>query len=722
MTDARPIEVAIVGGGCAAITTAFELTRPSHRGRYRVTVYQPGWRLGGKGASGRGVNDRIEEHGLHVWMGFYENAFRLMRECYAELDRDPATCRIASWRDAFFPDELTGLADRSPRGEWLHWTAQLPPAPGTPGDANTPPPQWDIPTYMARTAALVRTLLQAVQARAEGGRDPVEASGTAPGANVGFGSDSVAEMLVRAVRVGQLATFSGVIEAIRILEGILPDLSSHPENLVLRLIDSLGRGARDQLQMLVYDDAELRRLWEIIDLVLAVMRGIIRSGVMNDPRGFDALDDYDCREWLIMNGASPEATDSAFLRALYDLAFAYEDGDIKRPAIAAGQALRGALRAFFTYRGAFFWKMSSGMGDVVFAPYYEVLQRRGVRFEFFHRLRNVGLADAAGLDAGERPHVSSLEFDVQATVKGSGPYQPLVDVRGLPCWPARPDYDQLEDGERLRDEAVAFESPEENRVAGTRTLHVSRDFDFVVLGLGIGAIPDTCQEILARDPRWRAMVDRVKTVATQAFQLWLSDGTRSLGWSQGPVTLSGFVEPFDTWADMTHLVPEESWPRPPGAIAYFCSPLPTPGWPGSDRRAPLLDDAVRDSAAQFLDRDIRHLWPGAMRDASSFRWELLLDERGRPGDATSDASRIATQFWTANVHPSERYALSLPGSLRYRISPLDPTYDNLTVAGDWTDCGFNEGCVEAAVMSGRLAAHALSGEPALEDIHGFDHP
>ena len=57
-----------------------------------------------------------------------------------------------------------------------------------------------------------------------------------------------------------------------------------------------------------------------------------------------------------------------------------------------------------------------------------------------------------------------------------------------------------------------------------------------------------------------------------------------------------------------------------------------------------------------------------------------------------------------------------------RLGPLDRTYDNLTIAGDWTDCGFNAGCVEAAVMSGRLAAHAISQLPRLEDIIGFDHP
>ncbi|MFV2090718.1 MAG: FAD-dependent oxidoreductase, partial [Pseudomonadales bacterium] len=87
---AEPTRVAIIGGGCASMTTAFELTRPEHRGKFEVTVYQQGWRLGGKGASGRGPSGRIEEHGLHIWLGYYDNAFQLMRECYAELDRDPA--------------------------------------------------------------------------------------------------------------------------------------------------------------------------------------------------------------------------------------------------------------------------------------------------------------------------------------------------------------------------------------------------------------------------------------------------------------------------------------------------------------------------------------------------------------------------------------------------------------------------------------------------------
>ena len=140
------------------------------------------------------------------------------------------------------------------------------------------------------------------------------------------------------------------------------------------------------------------------------------------------------------------------------MALAYEDGDADRPAIAAGTALRGTLRFFFCYRGAPLWKMRAGMGDVVFAPFYEVLRRRGVTFKFFHRLRNVRLADPAKLAAGEKQYVEALEFDVQAETAGGREYQPLVSVHGMQCWPSEPDYRQLKGGQRFQREKRDFES------------------------------------------------------------------------------------------------------------------------------------------------------------------------------------------------------------------------------------------------------------------------
>src|SRR6266508_6709403 len=78
----RPVRVAIVGGGCAGVAAAWHLSRQPG---YEVHVYERRWRLGGKGASVRDKDGRIRDHGLHIWLGFYENAFRMARECYAEV-------------------------------------------------------------------------------------------------------------------------------------------------------------------------------------------------------------------------------------------------------------------------------------------------------------------------------------------------------------------------------------------------------------------------------------------------------------------------------------------------------------------------------------------------------------------------------------------------------------------------------------------------------------
>jgi uncharacterized protein with NAD-binding domain and iron-sulfur cluster len=711
MTTRGPIEVAVIGGGCAGLAAAFELTAPEQQGKYRVTVYQVGWRLGGKGASGRGVSDRIEEHGLHLWMGFYENAFGMMRECYAEAKRDPATCRIADWRDAFVPDNFNGVADRSPAGAWLPWTVRFPPLPGSPGDAGASPRRWTMADYMARAVLLVRTLVEAIQLRA--GAMPAPAANTERYPTV---PSDIVEGISRLLRLGQLGTFGALLEALRLLEVAIAAFAIYPENLLVRFHEAVAGAVRGQLEALIVGDDELRRMWEIVDLTLAVLRGAMRFRLLTDLRGFDAIDEYDCREWLLLNGASKRSVDSAFVRALYDLAFAYENGDTARPRIAAGQALRGAVRAFFTYRGAFFWKMQAGMGDVVFAPLWEVLRKRGVRFEFFHRLERIGLAE------GDRLEVETLDFDVQANVATGREYEPLVDVRGLPCWPSKPNYAQLADGDLFEREGRDFESHWERRAVAKKTLRVGVDFDFVILAVGVGAVPHVAQEILVRDERWRIMVDRVQSVPTQAFQIWSSRPMTEFGWNDGPINLSGFVEPFDTWADMSHLVSQESHTTPVRSIAYFCSVLrdaapdvaALAGYPAE------RDYEVRRNAVRFLNEDIVHLWPKATHDGA-FRWDTLVGGPLVSPEAGSE-SRFAAQYWRANVNPSDRYVLSLPGSLRCRISPLDSGCDNLTVAGDWTDCGFNEGCIEAAVMSGRLAAHAVSERPPLEQIVGFDHP
>jgi len=729
VTDTKePVRVAVIGGGCAALTAAFELTRPEHSGQYQVTVYQMGWRLGGKGASGRGVADRIEEHGLHLWMGFYENAFRLMRECYAERHRAFPNCRLAGWRDAFQPAPDVCVADHTPDG-WAFWQAHFPPGHGEPGDPTTAGP-FTVLAYLRQSVMLIGELLRsaaAMEAPTDTG-DPVYAgreSAAHPDRSAAQQPAALASAVSALFRYGQLATTAAIIEAGDFLRQAIdqfPQLFRDTAAIPLQLVDGIGAVARQQLDLLVAGDGELRRVWQVIDLILAILRGAIRTNLAFDPRGFDAINDYDWREWLRLNGASEQSLDSGFLRGIYDLAFAFEEGDRRRPRLAAGVALRGAMRMFFTYRGSLFWRMNAGMGDIVFAPLYQVLKQRGVRFEFFHRLRNVGLSPH---ESGE-PYIEALDFDVQARVKG-GEYQPLIDVHNIPSWPASPDYTQLEGGPALAAEGRAFEAVWEGRHAGAKTLRVQHDFDFVVLGVSIGALPHVARELIEREPRWRDMVRHVKTVPTQAFQIWLRNDVRELGWMRPPVNLSGFVTPFDTWADMSHLIPEESWREPVKSLAYFCSVLPDGAWDRtlSEGLHQEQREVVRTNAVRFLENEVRALWPRAAREGGGFRWELLVEEENHHagnGASRSGECRFDTQFWTANINPSDRYVQSLPGSLAYRISPLDMTFDNLTIAGDWTATGLDTGCIESAVISGLLAAHAISRKPALGDIVGYDHP
>jgi uncharacterized protein with NAD-binding domain and iron-sulfur cluster len=308
---------------------------------------------------------------------------------------------------------------------------------------------------------------------------------------------------------------------------------------------------------------------------------------------------------------------------------------------------------------------------------------------------------------------------VQAEPK-TGDYQPLIDVDGLPCWPSAPDFSQLADGDRLR--GRRFESHWDDHCVSRKTLRVTEDFDFVVLAIGLGAIPYVCRELVEHDRRWHDMVANIRTVETQAFQIWMNEDMETLGWEGPPVSMCGFERPFDTWGDMRHLIREERWPVPPKAIAYFCSALSRPDEPAMHSTDYDLKrrEQVKRNAIAFLNDHIGQLWPQAVTRSGRFRWELLMSAAS--GENAEGEQRFNSQFYTANVSPTDRYVLSTPGTQKYRISPLDNTYDNLTIAGDWTACGLDTGCVESAMISGRLAAHAISGYPALPEIVGYDHP
>ncbi len=156
----------------------------------------------------------------------------------------------------------------------------------------------------------------------------------------------------------------------------------------------------------------------------------------------------------------------------------------------------------------------------------------------------------------------------------------------------------------------------------------------------------------------------------------------------------------------------------PGTVAYFCGTMDA-DWPTSESGPGYLhryQQQVRGRAADYIDRNLRPFFPNAVTE-NGFDWHLLSGVNGERGRAAVD-----TQHVSVNVDPSDRYVQSVPGTERYRLRPDESGYDNVVLAGDWTDCAMNAGCIEAAVMSGLIAANALLGRHRFHRIRGIYLP
>lgn len=652
--------VVILGGGMGGLATAWRLSSGPWRDRFEsITVYQRGWRLGGKGASSRGNHGRIEEHGLHLLLGYYDSTFRLLREVYAELDRprsDPG-CPIKTWREAVAPAGDVGLAGSAGSG-WDTFVTRFSTndrIPGEPGAEDAPLRPIDLAVRGLRLLADFHESLIGTDDRVYLSNSPVprRRAATLPRA---IAATALAGVLVAMNRLANAAEVTGAARRLA--------------------------AWRDSVRQLALADRHTRETWLLVDLVAANLQGMLADR-LTTPEAFQRIDHLDYRAWLRGHGADEETLDSPIVRGMYALTFAYEGGDRSRPAFAAGLGLQLAMRMLFDFKGSIFWRMTAGMGEVVFAPLYQVLRDRGVEFRFFHRL------DGLEVDGHS---VGAIRLTRQADLAvGCSDYSPLIDVDGLPAWPAAPLSEQL-----ATDPGDGLETHSWEGSGRPVRLEAGKDFDVAVLAVSLGMVPHVAEDLIRSEPRWRDMVQNVATVATRAAQLWFRSTEAELGW-EGPVgvTLAGFGDTFDTWASMSHLVEREQWDdEPPRSLAYLCGAL----------RKGDGESEVSNSLVEFLERRARVLWPSTGGD-DGFRWELLWDDKQSTGP-----ERLEAQYVRANLDPSDRYVQSLPGTGRYRIPPGDTGFDNLAIAGDWTATGLDAGCIEAAVRSGVMAAeHILAG-------------
>jgi uncharacterized protein with NAD-binding domain and iron-sulfur cluster len=678
--------VAILGGGMAGLSAAWRLSEPGWSDRVEsITVYQRGWRLGGKAASSRGPHGRIEEHGLHVWLGSYENAFALLRECYTELDRattDPAA-PIRTWDQALIPADNLGMADRS-GAEWTVWPGRFARNDELPGEPHATGQELTVVGFLRRALQLI---LDFSDSLLEATDDPLVLS-TSP---------DTTSRWVEMVRRGALATTAALTNPV-VPEIIRAGLLASPLDAVREAIEYEHR-------------PDQKRFWLLVSLLIATVRGLITDNLITDPQGFRAINDEDYGAWILRHGAHPEVLDFPLVRGLYDMVFGYEDGDYDRPAFAAGLAVLLTGIALFQYKGAFFWKMTAGMGDVVIAPLYQALRRRGVQFEFFHRV------DALHLD-DRRQVIDAITIGRQVKLAdGVDHYEPLTPIGGLAVFPNSPLADQIDQQAAIEDLESYFGQRDDAEI---RLLRRGIDFDHVVLAVSLGMVELVAPELIADRPEWREMTTHVRTVATQAFQLWLRPDESALGWTSPGVVTSGYVAPFDTWASMPQTLWAEQWPEHdrPRTVAYFCGALDAV-WPTTDDHADYVGrcrQRVLTQAVDYLDQHVGLYLPGAVME-QGFRWHLLSGADGHRG-----ISALNTQHVSVNIDPSDRYVQSVPCSDKYRLRSDESGYDNLVLAGDWTDSGINAGCIEAAVMSGLQAANALLGRGRYHRIRGFYMP
>lgn len=596
------LRVLVVGGGCAGVAAAEALSAsPTLRDRCQVRLIESSVRLGGKGASFRAGNEqRIMEHGLHMWPGWYANAFAMMRAIYAEAGEQ--------FFDAFRPVSNITLWEGD--GERLEpWEFCYPTNTGAPGDAQLP----SAPEALASAAkALVAATLGA------SALDVLQSAPTPRPLLTATWPEHAAPGLAR---LRQLAASLQATKA----HAPLADLVERLQHL-----QSFAR---------VLPGTTMRRARILGNLFSAQASGLLSSEVLSS--GLDSIDAVEWSTWLRRHGASEETLSSPLVAGAYGALFAFERGDISRPAISAGVMTRFGLRMMGSYRGSVLWRMMGGMGDVVFAPAYRVLQRRGVDVKLCTKL--VALH-------GEGRVITAVELR-----QTSEPFTALAqDARGQWTWREHPD--------GLR--------------ACERTIRMERgvDFDEIVLALPPAALATVTHPLA----EVRERTGKLSSVATASLQLWLGRDLKALGYRSRGVLHGGLPRPFDTWANMSHVLGCETWASPqPRTLLYACGP-----WP---------DDAPTTAFDQARARLF-----SAMQRA--------LPELGR-----SDVRHEDIRF---NVSGSERYSQSMPSELQWRPRVTDSGYDNVTLAGDWVRTGIDAGCVEAAVMSGRQAARALCGAPA----------
>lgn len=735
-TPGRKQRVVVLGGGPSACAAAFYLAKQTDR--YDVELYTQGWRLGGKCAAGRRVDppNRIEEHGLHAFIGFYNNAIRAAKDVYecAEIpiargvepfDYDKGEGPIAN---AFLGVSNVGVMEKW-KGEWTYFRTPQKfngEVPGTiPADGEDRPPHFG--DLIATTLRHVASQSTALIGLHDGASD-----------QLGQHLEEQKKHPIWDEFVDHVKGFLHLEESG--LENALDRLVNYLEDVAIeRIAQDIERGSiffkgvswllgviRGALKIVfkkqIEEHSETWFMWAGVDTLLTALIGLIDARVVD----FSKLDDHDFRAWLLDNGLDPRNAQISAINEVYEALFAHNPKEPIPDLIGAGVGLRWFMLVGFLYRGYAAYDFKYSCPQTLLTPYYLALQKLGAKVHFFHRVEDISVTGS-----GSARTLTSVKMQVQATVKGKASHEYDPFLRGVPGnpddqppWPLDPNYDQLEQGAELRSRGIDLENYWSDwEGAGECTLEQGKDFDVCILGIPLAALPALTEDLLSPDSesycsQWREMVDGIAVTRTISSQLWFKSPSDKL-LAQPIGLMTDFATPEPSFADFTHLIQWENWTEAnkPSFLAYHTGSLVAisarEGAPNANADYPLTETRKwKEMFAGWL----RESYSGLYSRAENF--EVLLDDLVTPEPADG-IERLYQQSFNISVQPSDLYILSQPKSMELRLSQAGSRVQHLFLCGDWTATDLNCGCVEASTQSGMLAARVLSNSPTYIWHPGF---
>lgn len=710
-------KIAVIGGGLGSLSAIYHLmSLPNAKDLFDITLYQDGWQLGGKGASG--VNQkkgfRVEEHGIHFWFGFYENGFHLMKEVYKALNRPPEA-PLGTFEKAFKKQTTMDFAQLIDEN-WTDWNIEFPPFPGKVGDGIYENP---IEEFVEMGIHFLASEFHKFVQHLTSGCLSIFLAPFRK--NKKLPTHPTHEFYLNNIEKKSSKIISHLIER-RLIA--MAEFYKNPDNHKFEDRKVHGQFIND-LKMHIFDKVghlldrfpELLRIWCTIDFGLSVLKGIIEDGVLQvkDRKlilDFSLINRSDFKEWLVYHGADKNyMSNFPAVKSLYDGPFAFFRGAVSTPNVEAGTALNIFFRLAFTCKEEVMWRMQAGMGDTVFMPIYQYLNQNfpeNVHFSFFHKATNLKLSK-------DKTKVEEIEFDRMIDLaKNVDTYNPIINVKGLDCWPSEPLYEQLNSSQAKKAQefkdkkGIGFESDWAGWKGTKVTKKIGQDFDEVIIGASLSALPNFCHDLFEENPKLANMLDKVGTVQTQAFQLWLTKNPYDLATDPLKV-LSTYVEPLDTMAAMTQILDREDWsafPEPPKYLMYVCGALidsETIPNPEATYFAENQLQEVYNNMVSYIENDLKFILPKAFDEAGNFDWNILFD----PTDGVGK-ERLKYQYFRSNINTTERYVYSLKDTSRHRLKTDESGFENVFLTGDWIQNGMNIGFVEGATISGILTARAVS--------------